>query len=102
MAAVWCGHWQLSEGERERGRERGKEMTLDSAMPGSSGYLDLHPERKMFYFKNPYILGLTVVAGIGGLLFGYDTGTIFHPILTFNYSLYTHTPVYVCIHCTSN
>lgn len=49
-------------------------MTLDS-MPGSSGYLDLHPERKMFYFKNAYILRLTVVAGIGGLLFGYDTGT---------------------------
>ena len=46
-----------------------------SSLPGSSGYLDLHPERKMFYFNNPYILGLTVVAGIGGLLFGYDTGT---------------------------
>lgn len=74
LAAVWCGQWQLSEGEREE--ERGKEMTLDSSMPGSSGYLDLHPERKMFYFKNPYILGLTVVAGIGGLLFGYDTGVI--------------------------
>ncbi|CAL0300439.1 unnamed protein product [Lupinus luteus] len=25
---------------------------------------------------NPYILGLTAVAGIGGLLFGYDTGVI--------------------------
>lgn len=49
----------------------------------------------MFYFKNPYILGLTVVAGIGGLLFGYDTGTIFHPILTSNYSLYTHLYMYV-------
>ncbi|KAI9115031.1 hypothetical protein K1719_014044 [Acacia pycnantha] len=44
--------------------------------PGSSGYLDLHPERKMSLFKNPYILGLTAVAGIGGLLFGYDTGVI--------------------------
>lgn len=48
-------------------------MTIDS-LPGSSGYLDLYPERKMSFFKNPYILGLTFVAGIGGLLFGYDTG----------------------------
>lgn len=48
-------------------------MTIDS-MPGSSGYLDLYPERKMSYFKNAYVLGLTVTAGIGGLLFGYDTG----------------------------
>ncbi|PKI67285.1 hypothetical protein CRG98_012302 [Punica granatum] len=50
-------------------------MTLGS-MPGSSGYLDLYPERKMSYFGKPYVLGLTVVAGIGGLLFGYDTGVI--------------------------
>lgn len=48
-------------------------MTLDS-LPGSSGYLDLYPDRKMAYFKNPYVLGLTVVSGIGGMLFGYDTG----------------------------
>ncbi|KAF5728819.1 Inositol transporter 1 isoform 2 [Tripterygium wilfordii] len=50
-------------------------MTIESA-PGSSGYLDLFPERRISYFGNPYILGLTVVAGIGGLLFGYDTGVI--------------------------
>lgn len=30
----------------------------------------------MSYFKNPYILGVTAAAGIGGLLFGYDTGVI--------------------------
>lgn len=57
--------------------ERKKKMTLmgsSSSLPGSSGYLDLYPERKILYFNNPYILGLTLVAGIGGLLFGYDTG----------------------------
>ena len=54
----------------------GWKMTLDS-LPGSSGYLDSYPERKISYFKNPYVLSLTVVAGIGGLLFGYDTGKLF-------------------------
>lgn len=49
-------------------------MTME-ATPGSSGYLELYPERKMSFFKNPYILVLTAAAGIGGLLFGYDTGT---------------------------
>ena len=48
-------------------------LTILSA-PGSSGYLDMYPERRMSYFGNSYILGLTVTAGIGGLLFGYDTG----------------------------
>ncbi|CAA2976237.1 inositol transporter 1 [Olea europaea subsp. europaea] len=49
-------------------------MTIES-MPGSSGYLDAG-NRKITYFSNGYVLGLTVVAGIGGLLFGYDTGVI--------------------------
>ncbi|KAF7837132.1 inositol transporter 1-like [Senna tora] len=46
------------------------------ALFGSSGYIELYPERKVSFFKNPYILALTAVAGIGGLLFGYDTGVI--------------------------
>uniref|UniRef100_A0A2P2JWI8 Inositol transporter 1 n=3 Tax=Rhizophora mucronata TaxID=61149 RepID=A0A2P2JWI8_RHIMU len=50
-------------------------MSYDS-IPGSSGYLDLFPERRMSYFTNHYVLRLTVIAGIGGLLFGYDTGVI--------------------------
>ncbi|KAE9618595.1 putative major facilitator, sugar transporter, major facilitator superfamily [Lupinus albus] len=53
-------------------------MTIPTiqSTPGSSGYLDLYPDRKVSFFKNLYILGLTFVAGIGGLLFGYDTGVI--------------------------
>lgn len=46
------------------------------SIPGSSGYLDAFPERRITYFSNGYVLGLTIVAGIGGLLFGYDTGVI--------------------------
>lgn len=59
-------------------------LTLES-IPGSSGYLDLFPDRRMSYFSNMYVLGLTVIAGIGGLLFGYDTGIflIFIPFLSF-------------------
>ncbi|GFY81412.1 inositol transporter 1 [Actinidia rufa] len=49
-------------------------MTIES-LPGSSGYIDAG-NRKITYFSNGYVLGLTVIAGIGGLLFGYDTGVI--------------------------
>ncbi|KAL8255491.1 hypothetical protein R6Q59_030558 [Mikania micrantha] len=50
-------------------------MTIES-FPGSSGYIDAGIDKKITYFGNTYVLGLTVVAGIGGLLFGYDTGVI--------------------------
>ncbi|CAM8979445.1 unnamed protein product [Rhodiola kirilowii] len=52
-------------------------MTIIS-LPGSSGYSDSlsAPRIKITYFSIGYVLGLTVVAGIGGLLFGYDTGVI--------------------------
>ncbi|KAJ8642621.1 hypothetical protein MRB53_004369 [Persea americana] len=45
-------------------------------MPGSSGLLDYSPRRNVTYFSNRYVLGLTLAAGIGGMLFGYDTGVI--------------------------
>lgn len=61
-------------------------LTLES-IPGSSGYLDLFPDRRMSYFSNPYVLGLTVIAGIGGLLFGYDTGNFLFLFLAFIYFL---------------
>ncbi|XP_023748728.1 inositol transporter 1 [Lactuca sativa] len=50
-------------------------MTIET-LPGSSGFIDSSHDKKITYFSNTYVLGLTVVAGIGGLLFGYDTGVI--------------------------
>ncbi|KAK1683990.1 hypothetical protein QYE76_044838 [Lolium multiflorum] len=53
-------------------------MTIDlSTMPGSSArLLDTAGRKDMNFFRNRYVLGLTGVAGIGGFLFGYDTGVI--------------------------
>ncbi|KAK9062489.1 hypothetical protein SSX86_019676 [Deinandra increscens subsp. villosa] len=50
-------------------------MTID-LVPGSSGHIDAGVDKNITYFSNKYVLGLTVIAGIGGLLFGYDTGVI--------------------------
>ncbi|KAG4911363.1 hypothetical protein GLYMA_20G246500v4 [Glycine max] len=53
------------------------EMGMGMSMrAGSSGYLEMHPERKITFFQNPYIVGITFAAGLGGLLFGYDTGVV--------------------------
>jgi MFS transporter, SP family, solute carrier family 2 (myo-inositol transporter), member 13 len=49
-------------------------MTIDMSMPGSSGLLTAVGKRDMKFFSNPYVLVLTGCAGIGGFLFGYDTG----------------------------
>ncbi|CAA7405138.1 unnamed protein product [Spirodela intermedia] len=45
-------------------------------LPESSGTLEPLSGRKVSYCSNWYVLGLTLTAGIGGLLFGYDTGVI--------------------------
>ncbi|KAL4364958.1 hypothetical protein AHAS_Ahas07G0058100 [Arachis hypogaea] len=47
-----------------------------SMRAGSFNYLEKHPERRISIFQNSYIVAITFTAGIGGLLFGYDTGVI--------------------------
>ncbi|KAF8715175.1 hypothetical protein HU200_027730 [Digitaria exilis] len=51
-------------------------MTIDMSVPGSSGLLNAVGKRNMKFFSNGYVLALTGAAGIGGFLFGYDTGVI--------------------------
>ncbi|XP_019427406.1 PREDICTED: inositol transporter 1-like [Lupinus angustifolius] len=43
---------------------------------GISGYLEKHLDSRISFFLNSYIVAITFAAGIGGLLFGYDTGMI--------------------------
>lgn len=45
-------------------------------LPGTSGSSLPDLNKKVTYFGNGYVIGLTMAAGIGGLLFGYDTGVI--------------------------
>ncbi|KAL7106108.1 hypothetical protein ACP275_07G090700 [Erythranthe tilingii] len=55
-------------------------MTIEGRRSGNlgghNGNYNRNGEKRITYFSNSYVLGLTVVAGIGGLLFGYDTGVI--------------------------
>ena len=46
-------------------------------------------------WKNPYVLRLAFTAGIGGLLFGYDTGI--YKILSLSLSLSLSLGIYVCV-----
>lgn len=68
-------------------------MTILSLGGGSSEYLGEgsgygYDERKVItYFSNSYVLALTLVAGFGGLLFGYDTGIIIIIIIQNLFSL---------------
>ncbi|EYU45215.1 hypothetical protein MIMGU_mgv1a0050002mg, partial [Erythranthe guttata] len=52
-------------------------MTIEERRSGNlgghNGNYNSNGEKRITYFSNSYVLGLTVVAGIGGLLFGYDT-----------------------------
>ncbi|XP_057849584.1 inositol transporter 1 isoform X1 [Cryptomeria japonica] len=50
-------------------------MTM-GILPGTSAPSRPVAGREVTLFGNAYILGLTFAAGIGGLLFGYDTGVI--------------------------
>lgn len=66
-------------------------MTIET-LPGSSGFIDSSHDKKITYFSNTYVLGLTVVAGIGGLLFGYDTG---HLLFCFPFAGYYTYDLYL-------
>lgn len=61
-------------------------MVADMGMSmnaGTSDYLKKYPERRISFFQSSYIVGVSFAAGIGGLLFGYDTG-IYIPVYIIN------------------
>lgn len=68
-------------------------MTIDS-LPGSSGYLEAD-DKKITYFSNTYVLGLTLIAGIGGLLFGYDTGNFLDFLFLFMFDEITFLCLFI-------
>lgn len=51
-------------------------------------------------WKNPYVLRLAFSAGIGGLLFGYDTGSF--SFLTLTLILYKHVLVFWVLKCLAS
>lgn len=65
---------------------------------GVGGPASSSNRKKITYFSNSFVLALAMVAGFGGLLFGYDTGTTLLsccPILYLDVCVYIN--IYACL-----